>query len=56
MQRLLQLIYPGPENVHNITSTADAGPVRKHWALHPQEPFRLIRDEEVGGSGIFLYI
>ena len=25
---------------------------RKHGALHPQKPLRLIRDGEVGGSGI----
>ena len=28
---------------------------RKHWALRPQKPLRLIRDGEVGGSG-FLYL
>ena len=28
---------------------------RKHWALRPQKPLRLIRDGEVGGSGI-LYL
>ena len=28
---------------------------RKHWALRPQKPSRLIRDGEVGGSGI-LYL
>ena len=28
---------------------------RKHWALHPQKPLRLIRDGKVGGSGI-LYL
>ena len=26
---------------------------KKHWALRPQKPLRLIRDGEVGGSGIF---
>ena len=26
---------------------------RKHWALRPQKPLRLIRDGEVGGSGIW---
>ena len=24
---------------------------RKHWALRPQKPLRLIRDGEVGGGG-----
>ena len=28
---------------------------RKHGALRPQKPLRLIRDEEVGGSGNFLF-
>ena len=27
--------------------------VRKHWALCPQKPLRLIRDGEVGGLGFF---
>ena len=27
---------------------------RKHWALRPQKPVRLIKDGEVGGSGIFI--
>ena len=27
---------------------------RKHWALRPQKPLRLIRDGEVGGSRIFI--
>ena len=27
-------------------------PTRKLWALRPQKPLRLIRDGEVGGSGI----
>ena len=31
------------------------GKERKHWALRPQKPLRLIRDGEVGGSGI-LYL
>ena len=29
---------------------------KQHWALRPLKPLRLIRDEEVGGSGIFLYL
>ena len=29
---------------------------RKHWALRPQKPLRLIRDGEVGGSGFFLHL
>ena len=28
---------------------------RKHGALRPQKPFRLSRDGEVGGSGIFIF-
>ena len=28
------------------------GKERKHWALRPQKPLRLIRDEEVRGLGI----
>ena len=28
---------------------------RKHGALHPQKPLRLIRDGKVGGSGIFIF-
>ena len=40
-------------------STKDAvftmGKERKHWALRPQKPLRLIRDGEVGGLGI-LYL
>ena len=31
------------------------GKERKLWALRPQKPLRLIRDGEVGGSGI-IYI
>ena len=31
--------------------TYDAGKERKHWALRPQKPLRLIRDGEVGGGG-----
>ena len=27
---------------------------KKDWALRPQKPLRLIRDEEAGGSGIFI--
>ena len=27
---------------------------RKHWALRSQKPLRLIRDGEVGGSGIYI--
>ena len=27
---------------------------RKHWALRPQKPLRLIRDGEVGGREIFI--
>ena len=27
---------------------------RKHGALRPQKPLRLIRDGEVGGSGIYI--
>ena len=27
---------------------------RKHGALHPQKPLRLIRDRAAGGSGIFI--
>ena len=29
-------------------------PEKKHGALPPQKPLRLIRDGEVGGSGIFM--
>ena len=29
-------------------------PGRKHGALRPQKPLRLIRDQEIGGSGIFI--
>ena len=28
------------------------GKARKHWASRPQKPLRLVRDGEVGGSGI----
>ena len=28
----------------------------KHGALRPQKPLKLIRDGEVGGSGLFLYL
>ena len=28
--------------------------IRKHRALHPQKPLRLIEDGEVGGSGLFI--
>ena len=34
---------------------SEVGKERKHWALRPQKPLRLIRDGEVGGSGI-LYL
>ena len=37
-----------------IPSRAEGGTDRKHWVLRPQKPLRLIRDGEVGGSGIFL--
>ena len=38
------------------TTTADRRKEseRKHGALRPQKPLRLIRDGEVGGSGIFI--
>ena len=37
------------------TSVLRKGKERKHWALRPQKPLRLIRDGDVGGSG-FLYL
>ena len=39
-------------HVHSLPASPDAG--RKHGALCPQKPLRLIRDGEVGGSGIFV--
>ena len=37
-----------------IESIALEGKEETFWALRPQKPLRLIRDEEVGGSGIYL--
>ena len=39
---------------HSRLKTAILWKQRKHWALRPQKPLRLIRDGEVGGSGIFI--
>ena len=43
-----------PEISQSIASMLSllAGKERKLWALRPQKPLRLIRDGEVGGSGI----
>ena len=45
----IKVEWDGCSNVH--VSTVG----RKHRALRPQKPFRLIRDGEVGGSGV-LYL
>ena len=51
------LIYPRrPSRSSDWTElNPTPGKERKHWALRPQKPLRLIRDGEVGGSGI-LYL
>ena len=38
----------------DVTVTSWLKEGRKHWALRPQKPLRLIGDGEVGGSGIFI--
>ena len=38
----------------NSTKGTPSKKERKHWALRPQKPLRLIRDGEVGGSEFFL--
>ena len=43
-------------DVHGVTDLAKfTKEGRKHGALRPQKPLRLIRDGEIGGSGI-LYL
>ena len=32
----------------------ELGKKKKHWALRAQKPFKLIRDEEIGGLEIFI--
>ena len=43
-----------PWNCYLSHFSAKSEPLRKHGALHPQKTLRLVRDEEVGGSGIFI--
>ena len=42
------------ESLRGSADTVGSSDGKKHWALRPQKPLRLIRDGEVGGWGIFI--